>query len=226
MATAMTFNTLQTDLQAYLERGQVTDTTVLNQLPRLINNAERRISRELKILGFQRPMNNSFTAGTPIMPKPDRWRETISFNYGNFNPVTGMYTVRTPIFQRAYEFVRAYNPDDSVTDKPRFYADYDYNNWVVAPTPDQAYPFEVLYWEMPALLDAVNTQNWISIYAPEVLLYSALLECAPFLKDDQRIQTWEGAFTTGMKALSNENIQDMVTRSAQTHQPVAGGAAA
>lgn len=222
MATAMTFASLQTLIQAYLERGQVTDTTVLNSLPTLINNAERRISRELKILGFQIPLNNSFTAGSPIMPKPDRWRETISFNVGKFNPSTGMYTKRTPLFNRSYEFVRQYNRDDSVTGFPEYFADYDYNNWVVAPTPDQNYPFEVMYWQMPALLDTVNTQNWISIYAPEVLLYSALLECTPFLKDDGRIPTWQGMFDTGMKALSNENIQDMVTRSAQTHQPVGG----
>lgn len=220
MATAMTFASLQDDLVAYLERGQVTDETVIEKLPTLINNAERRISRELKILGFQQPMNNNFTAGSPIMPKPDRWRETISFNYGRFNPKTGMYTVRTPLYERSYEFVRQMNPDDGVTDYPKYYADYDYNNWVIAPTPDQNYPFEVMYWQMPALLDAANTQNWISIYAPEVLLYSSLLECTPFLKDDGRMGTWQGLFDAGMKALSNENIQDLVTRASQTHQPV------
>jgi hypothetical protein len=220
MPSANTFTTLQSDLQAYLERGELTDTTVLNQLPRLINNAERRISRALKILGFQTPMVNTFTAGNPIMPKPDRWRETISFNYGNFNPSTGQYTVRTPMTARSYEYVRAYNPDDSVIGQPRYFADYDYTNWVIAPTPDQNYPFEVLYWQMPALLDSVNQQNWLTEYAPETLLYSSLLECAPFLKDDGRVATWQTFFDAGMKALSNENVQDLLTRSNQTHQSV------
>lgn len=218
----MTFASLQADVQSYLERGQTSDTTVNANLPALINRAERRISRELKILGFQRPMNASFTAGNPVMAKPDRWRETISFNVGKFNQTTGQYTVRTPMYNRSYEFVRAYNRDDSVTGFPLYFADYDYNNWVLAPTPDQSYPFEVVYWEMPALLDNVNTQNWISIYAPEVLLYSTLLECTPFLKNDERMSTWQGLFDSGMKALSNENVQDMVTRSAQTHQSVGG----
>lgn len=220
MATAQTFNTLQQDIQGYLERGTVLDTTVYNQLPRLINNAERRISRDLKILGFQRPLTNNFTAGSPLVSKPDRWRETISFNYGNFNPSTGQYTVRTPMFPRSYEFIRSFAPDDSVVDKPRYFADYDWNTWVIAPTPDQNYPFEVLFWEMPALLDSSNQQNWISIYAPEVLLYSTLLECAPFLKDDQRIATWQSLFNDGMKALSNENVQDLVSRATQTRQTV------
>jgi hypothetical protein len=223
MPDGMTFNSLMQDVQNYLERGQVNDPIVYQQLPKLINNAERRISRGVKILGFQRPLTNNFTAGSPLLPKPDRWRETISFNFGRFNTRTGQYTRRTPLYERSYEFIRQHWPDDSVTGLPMYYGDYDYNNWVVAPTPDQAYPFEVMFWEMPALLDAVNQQNWISIYAPEVLLYSTLLECAPFLKNDERIPTWESLFSEGMKALSNEDIQDLVGRATETRQSVTTG---
>ena len=43
MATSMTFASLQTQVLAYLERGQVTDTLVNQNLPTLINQAERRI---------------------------------------------------------------------------------------------------------------------------------------------------------------------------------------
>lgn len=220
MPTAMTFTSLQSDIQAYLERGQVTDTAVYNQLPRLINNAERRISRDLKILGFQRPLTNSFTAGEPRILKPDRWRETISFNYGNFNPNNGQYTVRTSIFPRNYEFLRRYWPDDSVVGKPKYFADYDWYTWIFAPTPDQSYPFEVLFYELPALLDATNQQNWISQYAPEALLYSTLLECTPFLKADDRLQVWQGMFADAMSALSSEEAQELAERSVQTRQPV------
>lgn len=222
MASATTFASLQDDLRAYLERGDETDETVYNQLPKLINNAERRISRSVKILGFQLPLTNSFTAGSPIVAKPDRWRETISFNYGNYNVTTGQYTRRTPLFARGYEFIRSYWPDDSVVGQPRYFCDYDWNNWLVAPTPAQSYPFEVMMWAMPALLDDNNQQNWISIYAPEVLLYSALLECAPFLKNDDRIPTWTTLFQEGMRNLSNENIQDLVSRAAETRQTAGG----
>jgi hypothetical protein len=111
-------------------------------------------------------------------------------------------------------------PDDSNTDKPRYFADYDYNTWIVGPTPDQSYPFEVLIWELPSLLDSANQQNWITLYAPEVLLYSSLLECMPFLKNDDRIQTWDQYFKEGMTALSNESIQDLVNRATESRQPV------
>lgn len=222
MATAMTYNSLLTQIQAYLEKGTVNDPIVFQQLPYLINQGERRISRSLKILGFQRPLTNSFTQGSPLLPKPDRWRETISFNFGRFNPNTGQYTRRTAIYPRSYEFIRSYWPDDSVLAAPRFFADYDYFTWIVAPTPDQAYPLEVLFWEMPALLDTTNQQNWLSIYAPEALLYSVLLECTPFLKNDDRIPTWQGLLDQALTALSNEDVQDLVTRATQTRQSAGG----
>ena len=53
MPTAMTYNSLLNDMRAYLERGATlaTDPTVYEQLPQLINLAERRLARELKIQG-------------------------------------------------------------------------------------------------------------------------------------------------------------------------------
>lgn len=218
MSDGMTFNSLLSDIQAYLERGTALDPLVKAQLPKLINNAERRISRGVKILGFQRPLVSNFTAGSPLLAKPDRWRETISFNFGRQNPRTGQYTRRTELLERNYEFLRRFWPDDSVVGFPQYFADYDYNNWLLAPTPDQSYPFEVMFWELPAQLDEVNQQNWISIYAPEVLLYSTLLECSTFLKNDERIPTWENLFNEGMKSLSNEDIQDLVGRASETRQ--------
>jgi len=52
MPTSMTFNSLLVDLRRYLERGTSVDQTVFEQLPRLINLAERDLARVLKIQGF------------------------------------------------------------------------------------------------------------------------------------------------------------------------------
>ena len=54
MATTMTFTTLKQDVQRYLERGDTlaSDPIVFEQIPRLINLAERRIARELKVVEY------------------------------------------------------------------------------------------------------------------------------------------------------------------------------
>ena len=78
MATAMTFTTLKQDVQRYLERGNTlaSDPIVFEQIPRLINLAERRITRELKVEGFINVVTGTLSAGQSVYPKPDRWRDT------------------------------------------------------------------------------------------------------------------------------------------------------
>jgi len=220
MPTEMTFTSLQSDLQSYLQRGTSTDPLVYAQLPKLINNAERRIARELKVLGFQTPIVATLQPGAngQVLAKPDRWRATVSMNYGAVN-ASGSFNVRTPIFPRAYEYIRAYWPDDSVTGPPKFYADYDYNNWLIGPTPDQAYPIEIQCWFLPALLDANNQINWTSTYCPDVLLYASLLECAPFIVNDARIPTWDKYYQDRMSGLSTEDAQRIIDRTTHRETP-------
>jgi len=129
----------------------------------------------------------------------------------NYGALTNLNS-RTGIFPRSYEYVRAYWQDDTVQAAPEFYADYDYAHWIIAPTPDQAYPWEIQYYRLPALLDQTNTTNWITIYAPHVLLYRTLLECTPFLKFDERIPTWQGLYEEGIQALGAEDLKKIVDR--------------
>jgi len=211
MPSALTFTSLQSDVRAYIERGTVNDPTVFAQIPRLINLAERRIARELKIQGFLVPLASAMIEGEAVITKPDRWRETVSMNLGA--GVVGNEGIpRQQIFPRTYEYVRAYWPDDSVLGVPEFYADYDYSHWVVVPTPDHAYPFEVMYYELPQMLDDENQTNWVTQYAPNVLLYATLLEASPFLKDDARIQVWQAMYDRSISALNGEDLHKMIDR--------------
>jgi hypothetical protein len=96
---------------------------------------------------------------------------------------------------------------------PLYYADYDYQHWIFAPTPNaKDLPFEALYWQLPPLLDDANQTNWLTEYAPNLLLYAALLESAPFLKDDGRINTWQGLYDRALQALNGEDIRKIVDR--------------
>lgn len=213
MSTTMTFASLQQDLRRYLERGftPTSDEIVYEQLPRLINLAERRIARELKVEGLINVLTGTFTVGLAVYPKPDRWRQTVSFNYG-----TGTNNdTYTQIFPRSYEYVRSYWPDRTQTGAPIFYADYDYENWIVSPTPDAAYPFEVLVYQLLPLLDDANQTNWLTQYAPQLLLYASLLEATPFLKNDERIGIWQQMYDRAAQALNGEDLKHILDRSAR-----------
>ena len=210
MPTTMTFTTLKQDVERYLERGATlaSDPVVYEQIPRLINLAERRIARELKVQGFINIVTGTMNAGQSVYDKPDRWRDTVSVNIG-----TGANNnTRKQLFTRDYEYMRRYWPDATQTDVPCFYGDYDYSHWLITPTPDQAYPFEVLYYELPPLLDDEVQTNWLTEYAPQLLLYGALLEATPFLKNDDRIQTWQTYYDRAAQMLNGEDLAKILDR--------------
>jgi len=211
LSTATTFNSLSTDISSYLERGTTStqDPIFQTQLPRLINLAERRIARELKVEGLQNTVTSVMQSGVAVYQRPDRWRKDISINFGSGTN----NNVRSPLFVRSYEYLRNYFPDDSVTGIPRFYAEYDPKHWIIAPTPSSAYPFEALYYELPRLLGADNQTNWLTDLAPQVLLYASLIECAMFLKSDGAKQQWQAEYDRALSAINNEEMKKILDRS-------------
>lgn len=205
MSYSMTYDSLLVDVRRYLERGFTaeSDAIVYEQLPRLVTLGERRIARELKLLGFIRAVTTPLSVGVAVYQKPDRWRDTVSMTVDN-----------TPIFSRVYEYIRSYWPDEAAVGTPQFYADYDYQHWIIAPTPATAQTLEILYYEQPALLGEDLQTNWLTEYAPDALLYATLLEATPFLKKDERVQTWQALYDRAAKALSGQDLSRIMDRSA------------
>lgn len=215
MATNVTYTTLFQDVQRYLERGGsgITDPLVFQQIPRLINAAERKLLQYLKLQGQIEVMTDpaGLGIGQSVIPKPDRWRVTVSLNFG-----TGAnQNNRTFLFPRAYEYCRTFWPDSSLTGVPRFYADYDIDHWLITPTPDQNYPLEILAYMQPVLLDGGNQENFFTVYCGNALLYGTLLEATPFLKNDERIQVWQGYYDRDLATLGAQDLQKILDRSAQ-----------
>jgi hypothetical protein len=205
MSYVMTFNSLQEDLRRYLERGFTaeSDQIVYDQLPRLINMAERKIARELKLQGFIRFIQTETQVGVPVLEKPDRWRDTVSMTLNG-----------QPIFARSYEYLRSYWPDPAVIGVPEFYSDYDYNHWLLAPTPRTVDTLEIAYYELPKLLDDDNQTNWLTAYAPNLLLYATLLEATPFLKNDERVPVWQSMYDRSAQSFSGEDLSKILDRTA------------
>jgi hypothetical protein len=74
--------------------------------------------------------------------------------------------------------------------KPRFYSIIN-NTISLAPVPDGAYAGEIQYWQrIPSLAGAAT--NWLMTLHPDLYLYGSLMQAAPYLKDDDRIQVWAG----------------------------------
>jgi hypothetical protein len=196
MAVEMTYASLVTDISSYLER---TDTATLEKIPTFIMLAEQVISTEIQFLGNLTVVTSTMNVGEPIIVKPARWRKTVSINLIDNNQ-------RQPVFLRKYEYLRNYWPNATQTDTPVYYCDYDYTHWLVAPTPDLAYNYEVLYYERVQPLDVTNQTNWFTQYAPQAMLYGSLLQAMPFLKNDERIPMWQAQYDRVIATLKAEDV--------------------
>lgn len=200
----MTYDSLVADVASYLER---TDTATLQKIPTFVMLAEQIIASQIKFLGNMTVQTSTMVAGNPVIDKPARWRKTVSMNI----TVNGK---RQPVLLRRYEYMREYWPDPIQTDTPKFYTDYDYTHWLVAPTPDTDYDYEVLYYERVQPLDSSNQTNWFTQYAPQALLYGSLLQAMPFLKNDSRIQIWQAMYQQAMDVLTTEDKLRVADRQA------------
>lgn len=75
------------------------------------------------------------------------------------------------------------------------------NQFRVNPVPDSSYTAELSYFaKIPRLSDAAPT-NWLLTMAPDIYLYGALIQSAPYLKDDERINVWTTLYAAGLDAL-------------------------
>ena len=65
-----------------------------------------------------------------------------------------------------------------------------------------------------ALLDESVQTNWITEYAPQLLLYGTLVEATPFLKNDERIPVWQSMYDRAAAMLNGEDLAKILDRSA------------
>jgi len=200
----MTYDSLVDDVSTYLER---TDEATLIKIPQFIMLAEQVIAADIKFLGNLVVVESTMVIGEPVIAKPARWRKTVSMNV----TVAGE---RFPVLLRKYEYLREYWPESTLKDVPKFYCDYDYTHWLVAPTPAAAYSYEALYYERVQPLDSSNQSNWFTEYAPQALLYGTLLQAMPFLKNDERLPMWQAQYQQIISALQTEDVTRVADRQA------------
>lgn len=198
--TVMTYTSLLLSLKEELNRSDLTDSVLAS----FVDRAEIRLSRETKTIANKQTVIFDSQPGRFEYPKPTGWRETVSVLIGTGSGGNKKKT----LFDRTYEFISDEYPDSTETGEPKYYNDR--KNWdilILAPTPDSAYPVELNYYGRPDPLSPENQVNYYTEWVPELLFYASLLESAPYLRDDSRIQIWQGLYDRGLQALAGESIK-------------------
>ena len=200
----MTYDSLTSTVLQYLERS---DAAVVEAIPTFITLCEFEIAQYIKTLGQMEVVDANMNIGNPVIAKPARWRKTVSMTLSNAGS-------KQPILLRKLEYLNAYAQDVTATGVPLYYADYDFEHWIVAPTPNQAYAFEALCYTRLQPLSSAYQTNWLTQNAPNAMLFGTLKQTAPFLKNDARLALWKQMFDEALAALKTEDTLRVADRSA------------
>ena len=77
----------------------------------------------------------------------------------------------------------------------------------LGPAPDKAYPFTVDYYGKTAsdsITEKDDKETWLSVTAPDVLLYGSILQAYVFMKGEpEMIQAYDGKFKESLGLLKN-----------------------
>lgn len=215
MSEVMTYNSLVQDLLEYAEQSSSTNTLLVEAIPGIISRAQLSLANRLKIQGYRDIVVGEVTPQSRVLIKPTGWRNTITFVLRTNDANSTTFPIRNILRARSFEYMNMVSPDTTAYDTPRLYTDYNLNNWLLAPTPDQAYPFEITIYRLPAMLGPDVQTNYLTEFIPNALLFQCLLYLTPYLNNDTRIPTWTLMLQNELQSLNAEEVAKIADR-AQT----------
>ena len=195
----MNYSELVTNVRDYAEVGsEVLTDSLINTF---IVNVENKVQRELDLDAFRKFQFSSFTIGSPFITMPDDF----AFERGVQikDQTTGD---RTWLEQKDTTFIDEYNVDRSDTGTPKYYANWDQNTLIVAPTPNAAFEIELWYNKTPDRLSSTNTTTYLSNNAPEVLIYGTVVEAFSYLKNPTYVQLYDQKYAQAMQFLAQTQM--------------------
>jgi hypothetical protein len=190
---SFTLATLKSTVQDYCETAE---TTFVADLDTFIKEAEERILKNVELPVFRKNVTGNATTDFPYLATPSDFLATYSLAL----IVNSVYTY--PLFKHV-SFIRDYTPNATTTGATKYYALFDDNTFLLGPTPDSDYTYELHYKYRPASLTTTSgsSTTWLSDNAPDALLYGTLVEAATFLKTPEEAAQYEQRFMMAISAL-------------------------
>ena len=171
---AWTFTTLKSSIQDYLE---TTESTFVSELPNIITRAEERILKSVQLPNFRKNVTGECTSGNQYLQTPSDFLALYSIALDNSG-----YEY---LLNKDVNFIREAYPVSTVTGVPKYYALFNDQTFIMAPTPNAAFTFELHYFYKPiSITQSSDGTSWLGDNAENALLYGCLVEGYTFLKGD------------------------------------------
>jgi len=181
-----TYTELKTSIGDWLNRSDLT-----TAIPDFISLAEAQVERTLRTRQMIVRANASFDAQYGAVPSD--FLETKSLKLTSTNP-------QTPLQFLSIDALDNEAANYTASGKPKFFGVVG-GQFRIVPTPDSNYTTELTYYAKLTKLSSSVASNWLLSSSPDIYLYGALLQAAPYLQDDARIQTWATLYERALNDL-------------------------
>jgi len=178
----MNYTDLQTNIAAFLNRDDLAAT-----IPTFITLAEAQMARDVRHWRMEKRQTTTFDEGFEELPAD--WVETIRLQVND-----------KPMELASREEIARWKRSGA-TGQPRYFC-HSAGNLEIWPEPGGSDTAELLYIaRIPALSDAALT-NWLITEAPDAYLYGSLIQSAPYLVEDERVNVWASLYSAAVQNLN------------------------
>lgn len=175
------YTSLKTAVEKWLDRD---DEDIVERIPEFIQLAEATIRRRVR----RKTIRTSLVVSQESTAMPSDCVELRSIY-----PRTSVYSKDKPLDIVTPEQLITIRAQSAPSGRPRA-ASLVGGQILLAPTPDQSYTLEIIYYEKLSPLSTSNNTNSVLIESPDVYLFGALAEAEPYVKNDDRVALWKSKF--------------------------------
>jgi hypothetical protein len=188
----MTYTELQTSIADWLLRPDLIDVTA-----EFIANAEARLNRDPRVRSLTTRTDFVVDEDGEDIPADlrsvDSWYLDGPTFYGPLQMVSGAELSR----QKQHGRLTGVPTHAAIMGRKAYFA----------PVPDAEYTTRLSYWRRVPALSLAEPTNWLLDEHQDIYRLAALVESAPYLKDDARLPMWE--------EMLNGRLEDMNVAASQ-----------
>lgn len=192
---SFTYAQLKQAIQDYSENDE---TSFVTNLPVFIRAAEERIFKNVQLSLFRKNVTAAMTSSNQYLGCPSDFLAPFSLSYTNSDGNKEF------LLYKDVNFLQQFAPDSSSTGSPKYYAQFDVDNFLIAPTPDDSYAVELHYYYRPASLTSLaeDGTSWLSENAPMAMLYGSLIDAYTYMKGEaDLLANYSQRFTESVASL-------------------------
>jgi len=206
--------TYTTLTQAIKDYANTNETTFNNNINNFITSAEDRILRTCQLPNFRKNVVGQMSSGTQYLSTPSDFLAPFSLSVTSENKQSFLLLKEVAFLREAY-------PNAAIESEPKYYALFDDDTFMLAPTPTNGYTTELHYFYNPPSITQVSSgETWLGTNAPECLLYGSMVQANLFIKGEPDMQQqYETQYQEAILRLRNESAGKSMQDSYRYGQP-------